>query len=188
MQEYPCGYDKNNLAVVDIGGNCRDKADWLRERLRSLPEVEDVAYAMDIVGGADAYSTDGADFGKGPVMMSMIYCSWNLPQVLGLEVMEGRGFRENDFGPILFTQDLKEYGVEARVYPDINIVSGGKLASSGTVQTTNGITNNSVDGLELTDGATLTSNVTGDGNVKTSGNVQITDGSTISQGVNVAIT
>ena len=118
MQEYPCGYDKNNLAVVDIGGNCRDKADWLRERLRSLPEVEDVAYAMDIVGGADAYSTDGADFGKGPVMMSMIYCSWNLPQVLGLEVMEGRGFRENDFGPILFTQDLKEYGVEARVYPE----------------------------------------------------------------------
>ncbi len=119
MQEYPCGYDKNNLAVVDIGGeNCRSKADWLRERLCSLPEVEDVAYAMDIVGGSDIYSTDGVDFGKGPVMMSMIYCSWSLPQVLGLDILEGRGFRENDLGPILFTQDMKEYGAEAKVYPE----------------------------------------------------------------------
>ena len=118
MQEYPCGYEKNNLAVVDIGGNCRDKADWLRERLRSLPEVEDVAYAMDIIGGSDAYATDGVDFGKGPVMMSMIYCSWNLPQVLGLDIIEGRGFREGDFGPILFTQDMKSYGAEIRVYPE----------------------------------------------------------------------
>ena len=119
MQEYPCGYDKNNLAVVDIGGeNCRNKADWLRDRLCALPEVEDVAYAIDIVGGSDIYSTDGTDFGKGPVMMSMIFCSWNLPQVLRLDVVEGRYFRENDLGPILFTQDMKEYGAEARVYPE----------------------------------------------------------------------
>ena len=119
MQEYPCGYEKNNLAVVDIGGeNGRNKADWLRERLCTLPEVEDVAYAMDIVGGSDIYSTDGVDFGKGPVMMSMIYCSWSLPQVLGLNILEGRGFRENDLGPILFTQDMKEYGAEAKVYPE----------------------------------------------------------------------
>jgi len=119
MQEYPCGYDKSNLAVVDIGGeNCRNKADWLRERLCALPEVEDVAYAMDVVGGADIYSTNGVDFGKGGVMMSMIYCSWSLPQVLGLNILEGRGFRENDLGPILFTQDMKDYGAEARVYPE----------------------------------------------------------------------
>ena len=67
----------------------------------------------------------------------------------------------------------------------INIVSGGKLASSGNVQSTNGITNNSEDGLELTDGANLASNVTGEGNIKTSGNVQIAEGSTVSQGVKV---
>ena len=119
MQEYPCGYDKNNLAVVDIGGeNCRNKADWLREHLRALPEVEDVAYAMDVIGGADSYSTNGVDFGKGGVLTSMIYCSWSLPQVLGLDILEGRSFRENDYGPILFTQDMKDYGAEARAYPE----------------------------------------------------------------------
>ncbi len=110
MQEYPCGYDKNNLAVVNIGGeNGREKADWLRERLCALPEVRDVAYANDLIGGSDTYTTQGADFGDGQVSMSMVYCSWNLPQVLGLELL---------FGPILFTQDLKVHGAEMKVYAD----------------------------------------------------------------------
>jgi len=119
MQEYPCGYDKNNLAVVNIGGeNGREKADWLRERLCALPEVRDVAYANDLIGGSDTYMTEGADFGDGQVSMSMIYCSWNLPQVLGLELLEGRDFNEGEFGPILFTQDLKAHGAEMKVYAD----------------------------------------------------------------------
>ena len=119
MQEYPCGYDKNNLAVVNIGGeNGREKADWLRERLCALPEVRDVAYANDLIGGSDTYMTEGADFGDGQVSMSMIYCSWNLPQVLGLELIDGRDFNEGEFGPILFTQDLKAHGAEMEVYAD----------------------------------------------------------------------
>ncbi|MBR0533909.1 MAG: ABC transporter permease [Bacteroidales bacterium] len=113
MQEYPCGYDKNNLAVVNIGGeNGREKADWLRERLCALPEVKDVAYANDLIGSSDTYSTQGADFGEGEVLMSMIYCSWNLPQVLGLEVLEGRDFNEGEFGPYLLTSDMQSYGAD----------------------------------------------------------------------------
>ena len=113
MQEYPCGYDKNNLAVVNIGGeNGRENADWLRERLCAFPEVEDVAFANDLIGGSDTYSTQGADFGDGEVLMSMIYCSWNLPQVLGLEVLEGRDFNEGEFGPFLLTRDMRDHGAE----------------------------------------------------------------------------
>ena len=119
MQEYPCGYNKSNLAVVDIGGeNGREKADWLQERLCALPEVEDVAYANDLIGGSDTYMTEGADFGDGQVSMSMIFCSWNLPKVLGLKLLEGRDFNEGEFGPILFTQDLKAHGAEMKVYAD----------------------------------------------------------------------
>ena len=113
MQEYPCGYDKNNLAVVNIGGeNGRENADWLRERLCAFPEVEDVAFANDLIGGSDTYSTQGADFGDGELLMSMIYCSWNLPQVLGLEVLEGRDFNEGEFGPFLLTRDMRDHGAE----------------------------------------------------------------------------
>ena len=119
MQEYPCGYDKNGLAVVDIGGgNSLDKSIWLREALQKLPEVEEVAYASELIGGSDTYSTEGANFGDGQVSMSMIYCSWNLPQVLGLEVLEGRGFNEGDYGPILLTEDLKARGAALKVYAE----------------------------------------------------------------------
>ena len=119
MQEYPCGYDKDGLAVVDIGGeNCREKSDWLRERLRTLPEVEDIAFANDLIGGGDVYSIQSADFGDGKVQMSMIYCSWNLPQVLGLSLKEGRGFNEGEFGPVLLTENLKSYGAEPKVYAE----------------------------------------------------------------------
>ena len=119
MQEYPCGYDKNNLAVLNIGGdNSRNKSEWLRDQLRQIPEVEDVAYAMELIGGADAYCTQGCDFGDGDVSLSLLYCSWNLPQVLGLEVTEGRNFHEGDYGSILLTRDLKARGAELKVYPD----------------------------------------------------------------------
>lgn len=119
MQEYPCGYDKNNLAVLNIGGdNSRNKSEWLRDQLRQIPEVEDVAYTMELIGGADAYSTQGCDFGDGDVSLSLLYCSWNLPQVLGLEVTEGRNFHEGDYGSILLTRDLKARGAELKVYPD----------------------------------------------------------------------
>lgn len=119
MQEYPCGYDKDNLAVVDIGGNNSElKAEWLRTQLRQLPEVVDVAYSMELIGGSDTYSTSGADFGDGMVQLSMMYCSYNLPQVLGIQVTDGRDFRENDYGQILLTQDLKARGAEKKVYAD----------------------------------------------------------------------
>ena len=38
--------------------------------------------------------------------------------MLGLNILEGHGFRENDLGLILFTRDMKDYGAEARVYPE----------------------------------------------------------------------
>ena len=131
MQEYPCGYDKDGLLVVDIGGdNSSSKSVWLRERLCQLAEVEDVAYAMELIGGADVYSTTTMDFGEGPVQMSLLYCSYNLPGLLGLELTDGRDFREGDFGPVLLTEGLKSHGAEVRDY-------GGEVSVVGFVNDVN---------------------------------------------------
>ena len=119
MQEYPCGYNKNNLAVVHIGGdNSRNNSNRIREDLKQLHEVEDVAFAMQLIGGADSYSTQSATFSNDEVYINMMYCSYNLPQVLGLQLLEGRAFAESDFGPMLFTEDLRDYGAEMKTYPD----------------------------------------------------------------------
>lgn len=67
----------------------------------------------------------------------------------------------------------------------INIVTGGKLASNGDVTATNGITNDTAEGLSVANG-TLTGNVNGAGSVKTTGNSAIADGSKVNQAINVA--
>lgn len=119
MQDYPCGYDRDDLAVVDIGGrNSMEKADWLRETLRQIPEVEDVAFALELIGSKDVYSTATVDFGEGGVMMSMMYCTYNLPEVLGIEVTEGRGFHEGSRGEVLLTCDTYAHGARLDMTPE----------------------------------------------------------------------
>ena len=113
MQEYPCGYDKENLAVVNISHGTVGDEGWLAaDRLRRLPEVQDVAYASELLGGSDTYSTSTEDFGKGPVEINVIFCSWNLPDVLGLKVTEGKPFFEGSEASLLMTEDLRQQGVE----------------------------------------------------------------------------
>ena len=113
MQEYPCGYDKENLAVVNIRHGSVGEEGWLAaERLKLLPEVLDVAYASELLGGSDTYSTSTEDFGKGAVEINVIFCSWNLPDVLGLKVTEGKPFFEGAEASLLMTEDLRQQGVE----------------------------------------------------------------------------
>ena len=66
----------------------------------------------------------------------------------------------------------------------INIVTGGKLASNGDVTATNGITNNSANGLSVANG-TLTGNVTGSGTTDFKGTSAIADGSKVGQAITV---
>ena len=113
MQEYPCGYDKENLAVVDISHGSVGEEEWLAaERLRQLPEVQGVAYSSELLGNSDVYSTTTEDFGKGPVELNVVYCSWNLPEVLGLHVLEGEPFHEGAQATLLVTEDMRQHGME----------------------------------------------------------------------------
>jgi putative ABC transport system permease protein len=113
MQEYPCGFDKANLAIVNIGHGTVENDEWqAAERLRQLPEVQDVAYSSDILGSSDVYSTSTEDFGQGPVAFNVIFCSWNLPEVLGIRVTEGNPFREGEMGSLLVTEDSRERGMQ----------------------------------------------------------------------------
>ena len=66
----------------------------------------------------------------------------------------------------------------------INIVTGGKLASNGDVTATNGITNDTANGLSVANG-TLTGNVTGSGSTDFKGTSAIADGSTVGQAITI---
>lgn len=91
------GFEKDNVAVVKISQNHYSKnAEWLRQRLSSLDEVEDVAFSMECMGGSDVYNTSTFDFKGNPFRTFIFYCSPNFLRVMGIPVVEGRDFSETD--------------------------------------------------------------------------------------------
>ena len=56
-------------------------------------------------------------------MYSLIYCSWNFPEVMGLKLTEGRLFREGDNGPVLLTQGMRAHGAKLEAYEELGEVS-----------------------------------------------------------------
>lgn len=53
-------FDQDQLAIVELTSEMAGKqSSWLQETLRQYPEVEDVAFATEYVGGQDSYSTWG---------------------------------------------------------------------------------------------------------------------------------
>ena len=113
MMAYDTGFDKERIAVVEISQkHSQAKADWLQERLRSLPEVEDVAFSMEGVGFSDTYSTFTLELEGEEVRTASIYCSHNFLDVMGIPVTEGRNFMESDAykGCAIMNKALKDHG------------------------------------------------------------------------------
>ena len=91
------GFNKDKVAVVKISQNHYSKnAEWLRQRLSSLDEVEDVAFSMECMGGSDVYNTSTFDYKGSPFRTFIFYCSPNFLRVMGIPVVEGRDFSESD--------------------------------------------------------------------------------------------
>ena len=97
MMEHDLGFDREQVLVTRISQkHYLEKEDWLRERLCSLPEVEDVAYASDLVGGEDVYGVTTLNLRGEDVRTFTLYCSYNFLDVLGIPVVDGRNFLESD--------------------------------------------------------------------------------------------
>lgn len=96
MMNSETGFEKDKVAVVGIAQNHYEKAEWLRQRLSSLAEVEDVAFAMECMSGSDVYSTSTIYCEGNEIRTFVIYCSPNFLNVMGIPIVEGRGFTESD--------------------------------------------------------------------------------------------
>ena len=91
------GFEKDRVAVVKISQNHYSRnAQWLRQRLSALGEIDDVAFSMECMGGQDVYSTSTFDFNGNPFRTFVFYCSPNFLRVMGIPVTEGREFSESD--------------------------------------------------------------------------------------------
>ena len=125
MTGYDTGFEKDRIAVVQISAEqYQFKSEWLQERLCSLPEVEDVAFALEGMGFSDSYSTFTVEFQGQEVRCFAIYCSHNFLDVMGIPVIEGNNFNISDVGMAIMNQRLKDLGGKIEITEGMGSIIG----------------------------------------------------------------
>lgn len=131
MMEYESGFAKEDLAVVELSqSHIQNSSEFLTESLKALPEVTDVAFSMELMGGNDEYSTSTMEYDGRDVQFYTLYCSANFLDVMGISVVEGRNFRSSDIGSMIVNQKMKEYGAKVNENTD----GGGIIGITGPVR------------------------------------------------------
>lgn len=125
MTGYDTGFQKDRIAVVQISSEqYQFKSEWLQERLCSLPEVEDVAFALEGMGFSDSYSTFTLELGGEQVRCFSMYCSHNFLDVMGIPVIDGRNFLVSDIGNAIMNQTLKDLGGKIEITEGMGSIIG----------------------------------------------------------------
>ncbi|MDO4461649.1 MAG: hypothetical protein Q4C30_04005 [Bacteroidia bacterium] len=119
ISSYPCGFNKDNLAAINIGNvNYNKHHRWLKENLEAIPTIDEVSFASSMIAASDVYNTASYDFGQGSALISQIFCATNFPSMMGVKVTEGSSFTSSSHGLYLLTENMKAIGAEVRKYED----------------------------------------------------------------------
>lgn len=91
------GFNSSQIAVISLGGELLKNSKSLESKLKESATIEDVAYSQFRIGKDNIAQGWGREFKHvGEQMFSAIIVSWNFPQVMGLELIEGEFMKESD--------------------------------------------------------------------------------------------
>lgn len=97
MRGFSLGFDKDQIAIVDIGGQLYDEHhETYVNRLKDYPGIEDVAFSMQKLGSRDGYSTNGSKYKEKQFQYFQLVVSDNFLSTMGIPVTEGRNFQRSD--------------------------------------------------------------------------------------------
>ena len=96
MQNSPLGYDKDALIVTDINNNINQSRDVFTEELHSFSGIDGVAYAQFLLSSSEQYMGWGREYRDRNIQYQCLPVDPNFLEVMGIDVVEGRGFRESD--------------------------------------------------------------------------------------------
>ena len=95
MQNSPLGYDKDNLLTVDIR-QIREGRDAITNELKIYSGIEDVTYGMALLASSDLYSAQMRKYKEKEIWIQTFPVYHTFLKVMGIEITEGRDFREED--------------------------------------------------------------------------------------------
>ena len=138
MLKTPLGFEKDQVIVTEINDKILNSRDAFTEDLKKIAGVENVAFSQFTIAEGDYYMTWGRDYKGENISFTCIPVSHTFLDVMGIEVTEGRNFRNEDEtgadGCYIFNETAREqYSMQAGetingdeiigFIPDINFAS-----------------------------------------------------------------
>jgi len=95
MQNSPLGYDKDELVIVDVG-KIQGSRDAFANQVKMYSGVKDVTFGQFVLSGADGYAKWGLPYRGEDIVFQVIPVHHTFLKVMGIDVSEGRDFRQED--------------------------------------------------------------------------------------------
>ena len=102
------GFDKDEVMVVPTAPDTRNHADAIDADLRKIPGIEGASLAQNVLGSSDRYQTWGRGSGNKHMTFTCIFVDWRFLDVMGIDIVEGRNFRETDGDVYIFNESAKK--------------------------------------------------------------------------------
>lgn len=95
LKSVDTGLPKENIAIIKLGKDFI-RGNTFKDKLCQSPLIEDIAYSQYNIGGSN--DTQGWDvfLGDKSIEFRMHAVSWNFPALMGIKIVEGRLFNEED--------------------------------------------------------------------------------------------
>ena len=102
------GFDKDEVMVVPTAPDTRNHADAIDADLRKIPGIEGASLAQSVLGSNDRYQTWGRGEGDKHMTFTCIFVDWRFLSVMGIDIVEGRNFRQTDGDVYIFSESAKK--------------------------------------------------------------------------------
>jgi putative ABC transport system permease protein len=116
MQHSHLGYDRDGVIIVETE-RITSSRDAFANQIKTYSGVDDITFAAFLLSSADGYSKWGVQYKGEEVVFQVIPVHYSFFDVMGIEVTEGRNFRQSDEnsakGVYIFNESArKQFGFE----------------------------------------------------------------------------
>ena len=105
------GYDRDQALTTELPyayDYCAEN-DTVSQLLKALPVVADVTFSDNLLGATDGHGTLWTRSEEDSTFKyTLMHCSENFPSVMGIEIVEGRGFESSDSLSIIINKAMQE--------------------------------------------------------------------------------
>ena len=102
------GFDKDEVLVVPATPATRDGIDVVNTELQTISGIEEASLVQFVLGSSDNYMQWGRGNGDKHLNFTCILVDWRFLDVMGIDIVEGRNFRETDGDVYIFNELAKK--------------------------------------------------------------------------------